>query len=483
MAIFRYNSSADNTISNAFASNLKTRATGSNMGESDVLEVFSIHAQASTSSIEKSRILIDFPIDTIIEDRAAGKIPASGSVSFYLKLTNAVHSSTLPKKFNLIVAAVSQSWSEGFGLDMEEYSDYGHSNWISPRSSSAGEVLWTTPGGDFIDDDSVKSEQFFEKGTEDLIVNVSSLVEKWIDGTYEKNGFGIFLSGSQEDGSEGRSYYTKKFFDRGSEFFFKRPVIEARWNSSFTDDESNFYRSSSLAPAADNLNTLFLVNRIRGKKVNIPSVGTNNILASVYSQPGGDPITLPVGGGVVTNNDINVTGSNVEEGIYKVQFAYTGSSDTIYLVWHSGSTEFVTSSAITVNEQSDREDYSNSFHITLVNSKPSYATDEVSRFRFFTRKKDWSPTIYTKASKEIENHIVEEVFYKINRSTDGYEVIGYGTGSESHTKLSYDKSGSYFDLDMSLLQEDYQYQISLLYSFDGEYREFNEKFKFRVDKI
>jgi hypothetical protein len=437
MAIFRYNASADNTISNAFASNLKTRATGSNMGESDILEVFSIYAQASTSSLEKSRVLIDFPIDTIIEDRTAGKIPASGSVDFYLKLTNAVHSSTLPKKFNLVVAAVSQSWTEGFGLDMEEYSDYGHSNWVSPRSSSAGEVLWTTPGGDFIDDDSVEYEQYFEKGTEDLIVNVSSLVEKWIDGTYDKNGFGIFLSSSHEDGSE----------------------------------------------AADNLNTLFFINRIRGRKVNIPSVGTNDILVSVYDQLGGSPITLPVGGGVATNNDTNVTGSNIEKGIYKVQFAYTGSSDTIYLVWHSGSTEFVTSSAITVKEQNDRDDYSNSYHITLVNSKPSYANDEVSRFRFFTRKKDWSPTIYTKASKEIENHIVEEVFYKINRSTDGYEVIGYGTGSEKHTKLSYDKSGSYFDLDMSLLQEDYQYQISLLYSFDGEYREFNEKFKFRVDKI
>ena len=42
MAIKRFTASADNTITNAFKSDLATRATGSNMGKSDILEVFSI---------------------------------------------------------------------------------------------------------------------------------------------------------------------------------------------------------------------------------------------------------------------------------------------------------------------------------------------------------------------------------------------------------------------------------------------------------
>ena len=43
MAIKRYYASKDNTITNAFEENLKTRATDANMGASDILEVFSIY--------------------------------------------------------------------------------------------------------------------------------------------------------------------------------------------------------------------------------------------------------------------------------------------------------------------------------------------------------------------------------------------------------------------------------------------------------
>ena len=59
------------------------------------------------------------------------------------------------------------------------------------------------------------------------------------------------------DGAK-RSYYTKKFFSRSSEFFYKKPLIEARWDSRITDDRGNFYASSSIAPGADNLNNLYL---------------------------------------------------------------------------------------------------------------------------------------------------------------------------------------------------------------------------------
>ena len=47
MGIKRYVANKDGTITNAFLDDLETRATGSNMGASDVLEVFSIIGQAS----------------------------------------------------------------------------------------------------------------------------------------------------------------------------------------------------------------------------------------------------------------------------------------------------------------------------------------------------------------------------------------------------------------------------------------------------
>ena len=82
------------------------------------------------------------------------------------------------------------------------------------------------------------------------------------------NGFMIKLPTSLTDGSQQRSYYTKKFFARGSEFFYKRPVLEVRWDSATQDDRINFYTSSSLSPAVDNLNTLYLYNYQRGALTN-----------------------------------------------------------------------------------------------------------------------------------------------------------------------------------------------------------------------
>ena len=141
MAIKKYIADADNTITNAFKENLSTRGTGSNMGAAPLLEVFSIYAQATTSSVEKARFLVQFPTADISTDRAATTIPASGSVNFFLKLYNARHADSLPDNFTLKVQAVSGSWQEGFGLDMEEYDDLTYdvegSNWTNRSGSTA----------------------------------------------------------------------------------------------------------------------------------------------------------------------------------------------------------------------------------------------------------------------------------------------------------------------------------------------------------
>jgi hypothetical protein len=96
MAIKRFVSTKDNTISNLFLPNLADRGTAGNTGQSDILELFSIHAQASSGSLEKSRILIEFPTNEIREGRTAGTIPESGSVNFIFNLYNTPHNQTTP---------------------------------------------------------------------------------------------------------------------------------------------------------------------------------------------------------------------------------------------------------------------------------------------------------------------------------------------------------------------------------------------------
>tara|TARA_R100000234_G_scaffold117126_1_gene95130 strand:+ start:16231 stop:17724 length:1494 start_codon:yes stop_codon:yes gene_type:complete len=489
MAIRRFKATKDNTITNAYKDNLTTRGTGSNMGEADVLEVFSLYAQESTSSSELSRVLIEFDIDTLSASRDSGNIPASGSVEFYLRMFNAEHSSTTPTSFTLTVAAISQSWNEGIGLDMDDYSDPGVSNWIS----SSNLTKWTTfhgdiEGGSFhTGSAAVTSSQFFTNGTEDLEVDVTRHVEEWLNNKTGSYGFGVFLTSSLENAES--SYYTKKFFARDSQYFLKRPVLEARWSDARFDDSSNFYLSSSRVPAADNLNKIYLYNYVRGQLQDIPGLGTDNkIYVSIYSgsdsAPAGSKITLPIGGGVVTNLDNNVTGSKVTTGIYSASFAYTSSAITeIYPVWHSASTEYLTASAITVNSFETQTSYPiNSYKTSITNLQAEYGETDVAHFRVFVQNKNFEATVYTVASTAVEPTIIEQMFYKVQRYVDEEVVINYGTGSGegAYTQLSYDSAGNYFDLDMSVLEPDFSYQISFLINDAGNYYELKDKFKFRV---
>jgi hypothetical protein len=476
MAIKKYYANSDTTITNAFKANLTTRGVSGNMGQSDILEVFSLFAQANSSSSELSRILIKFPIDQIIQDRASSLVPVSGSVSWYLRLYNAKHSSTLPKDFTLTVSAVSRSWDEGYGLDMEEYSDNGYANWNSAASSSnSGVTNWTTSGGDY--HTTPTSSQYFSNGTEDLLVDVSNIVEQWIAGTKTNYGFGIKLTSSQEQASQ--SFYTKRFFARGTQFFFKRPTLEARWNSARRDNRGYFYASSSLASAQDNLNTIYLYNVVRGRLANIPAIGTGNIYVRVFDDPSGsNTITA------TPNNP--VTGGWVSTGIYSASFALNTTASEVFDRWFNSTlTTCFHTGAIDVYSL-DSQDYNptNTYVVSCTNIKSSYYSEEQARFRFFVRKKDWQPTIYNVATNFIPSEIIESASYKIVRVSDNLEAIPYGTGSLMHTALSYDVSGSYFDLDMNILEPDYSYQIKLTF-YDGvtnSWKEQPDTFKFRVEK-
>jgi hypothetical protein len=476
MAIKRYKATADNTIVNAYKPNLRTRATGSNMGQSDVSEVYSIFGLQSTSSAELSRVLTQFDIPTIISDRNAGTIPASGGVSFYLRVFNAETSKTVPRDFELVIQAISRSWSEGDGLDLETYRDAGVSNWIS---ASQG-VAWTTQGGDY--HASPAFSQSFETGLEDLELDITSLVEEWVAGTKANYGVGIRLTSSQEGSSSlnpsgaETSYYTKRFFARGTQYFFKKPVIEARWNSSIQDDRGDFYMSSSLAPAADNLNTLYLYNYVRGRLTNIPAVGTGQIFVDLYETIGGNAITQSV--------NTPATGGYVSTGIYSCSVCLTGTYSTLRDVWHTGGVQYFTGTISPQTVEAASVSTGNSRYVTNIkNLKNKYFSEEEARFNVYVRSKNWSPTIYTVASSEIENTIIPSASYRVYRVLDGYNVIPHGTGSDLQTILSYDVSGNYFNLDMSLLEPGYEYGIKLAF-YDSQrqtWLEQDQKFLFRVE--
>ena len=78
--------------------------------------------------------------------------------------------------------------------------------------------------------------------------------------------------------------------------------------------------------------------------------------------------------------------------------------------------------------------------------------------------------------------IVEDSYFRIHRVVDNLEVIPYGTGSANNnfSRLSYDVSGSYFELDTSCLEPGYAYGITFAYYLQGKYKEQPEVFKFKI---
>jgi len=582
MTIKKYVADADNTIVNAYELNLTTRGTGANAGQADILETFSIYGRVTTSSQELSRVLIKFPVTDVSTDRTNGNIPASGNVSFYLKMYNAEHSKTVPRDYTISVYTVSQSWQEGLGLDLEGYKNLtaGHqgSNWMSASKTA----YWTDindtllAGGSYItgaEPDGVGSnadvdteiyifKQTMSTGLEDLEIDVTPVIEQWIAGTYSNYGFGIRLSASYEAYDSGSantvtsrkpgqlaldaddttqsviynpsgstiSYYTKRFFARGTEFFFKKPTIEARWNSARADNRGDFFFSSSLAPAARNLNTVYMYNYIDGQLTDIPSLGADKrVYVSIYSgstggfyaeQGGGDgddiaPSDVPASGTTSANTGsvqvlsvddsgyvrsgypTVITGGIVSTGIYSASFAFTGTQnptlDTIYDVWFTGShtttnandaiTQYFTGAIACHTLRAQNRAGRPSYYMNITNLKDKYRADENARFNLYVRDKYWDPTVYTVANVNALTTNIISASYKVYRTLDAYDAIPYGTGSDLHTLMSYDVSGNYFDLNMKLLEPGYEYALKFSF-YNNAVKSWVEQpdiFKFRVE--
>ena len=513
MPIKKYLANSDNVVTNKFIYKDGTleRNTGSNAGAADIVEVFSLYGRRENeTSQELARTLIKFPVDQIISDRSAGTIPDSGSVTFKLKLYNAKHFYSLPFGYDIQVAAISSDWQEGFGVDLESYGDTTKdqigSNWMR----RSGSTSWSTPGGDYHTDSSSSFTQHQAIATKDLDIDITELVEQWMTGSSGggKDNYGVIIkltdqyeahhssstgtfSGSVVHNPSGSylSYYTKMYFGRGTEFFYKRPVIEAQYTDNVKDDRGKFYFSSSAAPAEYNLNSLYMYNYIGGKLRDIGGSNTNLPTMKLYYSSGSTPEGTALYFRNSSNAAVNsLVASRVDTGIYKASFSVTGGAVTttypyIVDVWSTGSEELVTGSAISPIKRAMQESSVTGRHIvSLPNLMPEYHKSDIARIRMYVRKKNWSPNIYTVAKSKPDSLIIVSGSYRILRTVDGFEAQAYGTGSVKYSDLSYDGDGNYFDINMDSLEAGFQYTIKVAF-YDDHTTKFQEQpydFKFRV---
>jgi hypothetical protein len=311
-------------------------------------------------------------------------------------------------------------------------------------------------------------------GIEDMSLDVTSLVEEWAADSTKANGLGVFLTSSIETAAS--SSYLKKFLARGSEFFYKRPHIEARWNDAVFDDRNRFYASSSLL-SDENTNHLTFYNYARGYLRDVSGYSNgSSIYVKLYTDPSGGVDLTPT----------PITASWVSTGVYTASVALDTTASAVYDRWYgTGLTPcFATGSMISVYNQSNVGYNPNtSLILSVENLRDEYSIEEKPRFRVFTRQKGWSPTIYSISSGDAEVNTIYDLYYRVARTYDDYPAIEFGTGSAEHTKCSYDLSGSYFDLEMNLLEPGYMYELSFARKKENsKFEKLKSKFRFRVEK-
>jgi len=189
MSFIRHYPTQDTSIANADPSVNDKDIRYANVGASEILNLYQTSEQNATASV-----LINFPTAT----------PAAGE-TVWLKLFDAQHAETLPYGYTVWVHQLTQSWTEGTGLDMDYYTDLGVANDLS--------ATLTTP---WLSSSLTGAVSFsFANGHEDLEADVTVL-------TPSPFGFHIHISESFSD------LYIKKFHSRQTHFPTKRPYLEYR---------------------------------------------------------------------------------------------------------------------------------------------------------------------------------------------------------------------------------------------------------------
>ena len=203
-----------------------------NSGLDEILEVQKTMSD-SGGNVKVSRILIKFDLSEISSSIVNGTI--SNDAKYYLNMYDA-GSENLNTTQSLWAYPVSQSWVEGQGTFSDSPATLEGASWNyrdgitlkTPWSGSSTEHQ----GGAWHEE--VYATQSFKYGSDDMRMNVTPIVNKWLDNTYPNNGFIVKRSGSFEnidtnvDEGNTERFGNFKFFSRQTNTIYP-PKLEVEW--------------------------------------------------------------------------------------------------------------------------------------------------------------------------------------------------------------------------------------------------------------
>jgi hypothetical protein len=464
-------------------------ASDANTGRAATIDLFKLYNESAlsgtTNPIELSRALLKFDYTRI--RNLTGTILDLNDSSFECKLEmfDIMAGQVTPTNFNLILFPLSQSFDEGIGRNVISFSDLDTCNFITASYSNSANNAWNTAGanaegalGDAGIDIMVSGNlsdgsgnrglgvsQTFVEGSENLSMNVTTLVSASIAGVLSDHGFRLSFTGSEETDTKTR--FVKRFASRHVRNPSVRPRMVIAFDDTRSDDHQNFF--------FDLTGSLFLENYHRGARANLLSGSSATALAGedcmIVKLQTGSFIQYFTASQYQAGTKSSVTGKNYLSGIYVATGAITsmtsamviGSSSVAMFAQKSGSLTFdeywtnargsvgfyTGSLKISVPGRSSFDATQRDLQLTVINAKSDYRQSEKVKLRVFARDLNAD----AKAAKlpiRLKSIVVNEVYYRIKDAQSGNIVIPF-LKNNNGTRLSYDSAGMYFEMFMDTL--------------------------------
>ncbi|MBK23606.1 MAG: hypothetical protein CME70_06325 [Halobacteriovorax sp.] len=501
----------DTYITNKIMNN-KFRTSDANVGMAGTLDLFKLHDESvidgETEPQELSRILLKFDYEGLQELTSSILDLNDDSFECKLHMSDIMGGQAVPVDFTIILFPLAKSFDEGSGKDVLSFNDLDVSNWVTSSISNSSAVEWHTTGanaqgllgsndidiissGNLNDGSGIQDlfvTQHFVNGTENLVLDITTIVSASMAGLIPNHGFRLSFSGSQE--TDNKTRFVKRFASRHVSTSRNRPRIEVSWDNSNQDNHKNFY--------FDLTGSLFLKNYHYGAGANI--LAGNSLGLSGASCMKVDIVT----GSFTKTVDVSqlMIGENSVDGVYTASFAIDTTDSTNVNPEDTIQDFVLASGSITFDEYWRSTDNSICYHtgslkiqspfrtafssssrrldLVTTNIREKYHTSDKTRFRLFARDLEVERKA-TKLPVSLDSIILNEVYYRIKDVLTGDVIVPFKQENNG-TRVSSDVDGMFFDFYMSALPSGRSYTVDyLVLDRDVEYIIEDSGAQFRVE--
>lgn len=490
-------------IKDAFITNRvinNQRVVDANTGEASTLDLFKLYQETrlnGTPVDEISRILIKFDLDPLLPLVSQSIDIGDSSFKAFLNMKDVYGGQTTPSNFSVSVFPLLKKFDEGVGSNISSFSDLSTCNFLT--ASSFPEVVWSAPGAsdsslDY--DGTMGAHQFFEKGQEDLVIDVTNIISSTLSGQTPNEGFRISFSGSQE--TDDKTRFVKRFASRHITQPSLKPYLEIRFDDAVNDDRSNFIfghtgslvinsfqdgvSSNILGVSGSNSLILKLSSGSQGLTFNSGTLITSGTECRILSST-----ILPLPD---TYWEVFVTASQNSMGIHEVPGQYIANFAIQNDLTGALLSHVKSNGKATVKEEWFSLDlqscyyqgefeikpqniqtglFPNSVYVKIVNNQGKYNKNEDVNFRVFAQIRRRQRFVASRLPLETKSDTFSNMFYRIVDNNSRCVIVDYSNA----TRMSNDSQGMYFNVNMSDLEPGFVYGIEIKIEEGGNSQFFN----------